>query len=58
MQASTEMRKDNYLDGGSTTMDSLGSVTKRTYVLLPESFGLKQKKRLHKFPEASTILLH
>ena len=58
MQASTEMTKVNYLDGGSTTMDSSGSDTKRTYVLLPESFGLSQKNRLHKFPGASTTLLH
>ena len=58
MQASTEMTKDSYLDGGSTTMDSLVSVTKRTYVLLPESFGLSNKKRQHKFPGESITQLH
>ena len=56
MQASTEMTKDNYLDGGSTTMDSLVLVIKRMYVLPQESFGLNHKKRPHKFPGASTIL--
>ena len=58
MQASTEMTKVNYLDGGSTTMDSLVSVTKRMYVLLPESFGLSNKKKLHKFLGVSTTQLH
>ena len=56
MQASTEMTKDNYLDGGSTTMDSLVLVIKRMYVLPQESFGLNHKKRPRKFPGASTIL--
>ena len=58
MQASTEMTKDNYSDGGLIIMDSLVSVTKRTYVLLPESFGLSNKKRQHKFPGESITQLH